>query len=91
MPKLQQKSKRDEEKSPHPKKKKIDQDKHFYPSLEVLEFEEDEVSHKRNLGLLQKEMEKARSNVGEIVSLMARTFKRRREWILCTVHKVKDI
>ena len=68
----------------HIQKRKIDQEKHVYPSLEVLEFEEDEVSHKRNLGLLQKEMEKARSNVGKIVSLMARTFKRRREWILCT-------
>ena len=59
--------------------------------LEVLEFEEDEVSHKMNLGLLQEEMEKPRSNVGEIVSLMARTFKRQRERIPCTVHKAKDI
>ena len=55
-------------KSPHPKKN-IDQEKHFYPSLEVLEFQKEELSHKNNLGLLQKEMEKPRSNVGKIVSL----------------------
>ena len=83
--------KSDDERPTHSKKPKIEPLKHTYPSIEIVEFEEDEIAHDRNLTLLHKEIDKPKSKFLEISELMARTLKRRRNWILNEVRPIKEI
>ena len=43
-----------EERSLTSNKRKFDKEKHLYPSLEIFEFKENEVSHKLNLHILRQ-------------------------------------
>ena len=62
------------------KRLKLDDEKHPYPS--VLTNMDDDVAHERNRKLLQEEMSKPKLRHEVLQNLMARTFGKRRRWIL---------
>ncbi len=68
----------------------VSNSKHAYPSIDVSSMEEDDVSHERNLRLLTKEAAKPKMSQ-DCPHLIARTFKKRREWILNEPHPVHEI
>ena len=71
------------------KKIKFDPEKHSYPPLSL--DDEDEVSLKRNMVLLEQELSKPKPHSSTVTSLMGRTFLSRRQWILDHVEKVEEI
>ena len=75
---------------PKPKRAKVHvPEKHSYPTLEG--EVEDETTHKRNLDLLQEELDKNKPITGNVKNLMTRTFLNRREWILNSTVPVSEI
>lgn len=73
-----------------PKKKKLektnlkDTTKHDYPQIPAC----DDVSYKRNMTRLSKELEKTKPNNDVLVDLMHQTFPNRCQWILNKEHPV---
>lgn len=72
------------------KKVKVDPEKHTYPSLTLSDMEDD-TANERNVALLKQEVAKSKPPIGNITSLMTRTFPQRRQWILDVSRPVKVI
>ena len=71
------------------KKRKVDPEKHSYPSLA---FEaEDEVAFERNVSLMKQELSKPKPQPGNVIMLMSHTFAGRRQWILDEINGVEEI